>query len=333
MLSPKSPATWGRVEDTSVYARSAASIFASFHSLPYSTSIVDNWNAVEAVRQAIAGRSGARVVDLGCGGGACTRELALSPEVGLVLGVDYSPAQVALCRRIPHPPTCQFGVGNLVALGKGDPGWAPWATEAAAAAAVEGAKGDGGSKGGDDDEEVDVEESLGTFDVALMEFVTCHAGSQDDLNAFIRGAALFLAPGGQLIVVEGHPLLDRAPFPPSDKYAISKEFLLPAPSAEDEKEGRHGAAEGCSDTGAVVPSFTKIRTTFVTPKGTLSVEDFFHSAESWKIAVDHAGLVDLRISDVLAPPHPEPGFWDGYIRPDHPCGCAQTAVIRASKPK
>ena len=85
-----------------------------------------------------------------------------------------------------------------------------------------------------------------------------------------------------------------------------------------------------------MPSFTKIRTTFRTPVGSLSVEDYYHSVESWQGAVDRAGLVGLDIQDVLPPPPAAagklpPAFWDGYIKPQHPGGCAQTAVIRARK--
>ena len=81
----------------------------------------------------------------------------------------------------------------------------------------------------------------------------------------------------------------------------------------------------------MVPSFTKMRTTFITPAGTLSVEDYFHDVDSWETAVSRAGLGGLTIDDVVAPPHPQPDFWDGYIKPDHPSGCAQAAVIRAIK--
>lgn len=273
------------VEDAADYGAAAADIYAAFHALPNASTAADNWNVMQALGQALQTRSGARVVDLGCGAGWRTREIAAIPGVTFAFGVDHSPEQLA--RAAAGPATCRFALGDLIALGKGAADWAEGNTE--------------------------VEGLLGTFDVALMAFVTSHAATQDDFDAMMRAAAAFLVPGGEVIVVDAHPRITRAPFPVSARYGLVKEFLLPAGHTGD------------------VPPFTKIRTTFVTPTGELSVEDYFHDVRSWQAAVDAAGLSGLAIEDFSAPPGFAPGFWDPYITPEHPSGCAQGAVIRAVK--
>ncbi len=274
------------VEDTANYGAAAADIYAAFHALPNASTAADNWNVMQALAQALRTRSGARVADLGCGAGWRTKEIAAIPEVTFALGVDHSREQLARSAA-DGPENCRFAFGDLIALGHGADNWAEGNAE--------------------------VEGLLGTFDVALMAFVTSHAATQDDFDAMLRAAAAFLAPGGELIVVDAHPRLTRAPFPASDRYGLVKSFLVPADHYGD------------------VPSFTKIRTTFVTPKGELSVEDYVHNVPSWEAAVDAAGLNDLAIEDFTAPPGFAPGFWDAYITPEHPSGCAQAAVIRAVK--
>lgn len=279
------------VEDTALYETTAAGIYAAFGAMPNSSAAVDNWNALQSVARAVRGQSGVRVVELGCGAGVRTKTIATMPEVEAALGLDYSEEQLARARYGPQPDNCRFAYGDLIALGRGERDWAA---------------------GGVNLDNADLDRQLGTFDVALMEFVTCHAGTQEDLDAMLRAASAFLRPGGQLIVVDSHPRLTRAPHPPAESYALAKTFLLPPERT-------------------VVPSFTKMRTTFITPAGTLSVEDYFHDVDSWETAVSRAGLGGLTIDDVVAPPHPQPDFWDGYIKPDHPSGCAQAAVIRAIK--
>lgn len=69
------------------------------------------------------------------------------------------------------------------------------------------------------------------------------------------------------------------------------------------------------------------------PKGELTVEDYFHDVQSWSAAVEAAGLSGLSIEDLSAPPGWDPGFWDPYIRSDHPAGGSRAAVIRARKPE
>lgn len=272
------------VEECSHYGTAAADIYAAFHALPNASTAADNWNVMQALGQALQTRSAARVVDLGCGAGWRTREIAAIPEVAFAFGVDHSPEQLARAAGA-GPANCRFALGDLIALGNGADDWA-----------------DG-----------DAAALLGTFDVALMAFVTSHAATQDELDAMVRAAAAFLVPGGQVIVVDAHPRIARAPFPASDRYGLVKKFLLPVGHTGD------------------VPPFTKIRTTFITPKGELSVEDYFHDVRSWQAAVDAAGLSGLAIEDFSAPPGFEPGFWDPYITPEHPSGCAQGAVIRAFK--
>ena len=273
------------VEDPAHYGSAAADIYAAFHAMPNCSTAADNWNVMQALTQALQARSGARVVDLGCGAGWRTKEVAVLQDVAFALGVDHSREQLSLARASAVPTNCQFTFGDLVALGHGADDWAAGNPEA--------------------------QGWLGTFDVALMAFVTSHAATQDDLDAMIRAAAAFLVPGGEVIIADAHPRLNRAPFPASDRYGLVKTFLLPS-----------------GYTGEV-PSFTKIRTTFVTPKGQLAVEDYFHDAASWQTAVDAAGLSGLDITDFTAPPGFAPGFWDDYVKPDHPSGTAQAALIRA----
>ncbi|MEI6253722.1 MAG: class I SAM-dependent methyltransferase [Mycobacteriaceae bacterium] len=275
------------VEDTAEYGTAAADIYAAYHALPNSSSAADNWNAMQALAQALSARSGARFVDLGCGAGWRTKEVAAMDNVALALGVDHSREQLALAPAAAAPANCHFAFGDLIALGHGAPDWA--------------------------DGNADLDRLLGTFDVAVMAFVTSHASTQDDLDAMMRAAAAFLAPGGEVIVLDAHPRLNRAPFPDSERYALVKQFVLPA------------------DHTGEVPPFTRIRTTFVTPVGQLSVEDYFHDVQSWHAAVDAAGLRGLTIDDCSAPPGFAPGFWNPYIKPDHPFGCSQAAVLRAFK--
>lgn len=275
------------VEDTAEYGTAAADIYAAYHALPNSSSAADNWNAMQALTQALRVRSGARFVDLGCGAGWRTKEVAALDDVAFALGVDHSREQLALAPASAVPANCHFAFGDLIALGHGSADWA--------------------------DGNADVESQLGTFDVALMAFVTSHAADQDDLDAMMRAAAAFLAPGGEVIVLDAHPRLNRAPFPDSEAYALVKRFVVPA------------------DHTGELPPFTTIRTTFLTPVGQLSVEDYFHDVQSWHTAVDSAGLTGLTIEDFSAPPGFAPGFWDDYITPGHPCGCSQAAVLRAFK--
>ena len=275
------------IEDTAEYGTAAADIYAAYHALPNSSSAADNWNALQALAQALRTRSGARFVDLGCGAGWRTKEVAAMDNVAFALGVDHSREQLAHTPATAVPANCHFAFGDLIALGHGAPDWA--------------------------DGNADVDRLLGTFDVALMAFVTSHAATQDDLDAMMRAAAAFLAPGGEVIVLDAHPRLNRAPFPDSERYALVKQFVLPA------------------DHTGEVPPFTKIRTTFVTPVGQLSVEDYFHDVQSWHAAVDAAGLSGLTVNDFSGPPGFAPGFWDAYIKPDHPCGCSHAAVLRAFK--
>lgn len=275
------------VEDTAQYGTAAADIYAAYHAMPNSSAVADNWNAMQALAQAVREHSGARFVDLGCGAGWRTKEVASLDEVSFALGVDHSREQLALGPGPGGPENCHFAYGDLIALGRGADNWA--------------------------DGDADVERLLGTFNVALMAFVASHAATQDDLDAMMRAAAAFLVPGGEVIVLDAHPRITRAPFPASVQYGLVKTYLLPA------------------DHTGEVPAFTKIRTTFVTPKGQLSVEDYFHDVQSWQAAMDAAGLSDLTINDCLAPPGFAPGFWDAYIKPDHPSGCSQAAIIRAFK--
>lgn len=275
------------VDDAASYGTAAAEIYAAFHALPNASTGADNWNVMQALTRAVRERPGARVVDLGCGAGWRTREIAAMPGVAFALGVDHSREQLAQGGTSAGPANCRLMYGDLIALGHGAGDWA----------------------GGDGD----AEQLLGTFDVALMAFVTSHAATQDDFDAMLRAAAAFLVPGGEVIAVDAHPRIDRAPFPASGQYGLVKTFLLPP--------GRTGD----------VPPFTTIRTTFVTPRGELSVEDYFHDVRSWLAAADAAGLTGLAITDFSAPPGFEPGFWDDYITPDHPSGCSQAAVIRAVK--
>lgn len=274
------------VEDAASYGTAAADIYAAFHALPNASTAADDWNIMQALGKALGTRAGARVVDLGCGAGWRTREIAVVPGVTFAFGIDHSPEQLA--RAVESgTANCRFALGDLIALGRGSRDWA---------------QGD-----------AEVEGLLGTFDVALMAFVTSHAATQDDLDAMLRAAAAFLVPGGDVVVVDTHPGITRAPFPASDRYGLVKEFCVPAGHIGD------------------VPPFTKIRTTFVTPKGELTVEDYFHDVRSWQAAVEAAGLSSLAIEDFSAPPGYEPGFWDPYITPEHPSVCAQGAVIRAFK--
>ncbi len=267
------------------YDSGAVDVYAAFRAMPNSTSVADDFNAMQAVARAVGERSGIRIADLGCGPGLRTREMAAMPSVAVAVGIDRSRDQLALARSGAVPANCLFTFGDLVALGRDDGAWAA------------------GDVGG----------LLGTFDVALMGFVTSHAATQDELDAMLRTAAALLAPGGQLVIIDAHPRLDRAPFPRSEQYAVRKTFALPD-----------------NDAGAV-PAFTTIRTTFVTPNGELTVEDYFHDVESWVTAVEAAGLSGLAIDDFVEPPGAEPGFWDAYITPDHPSGCSQAAVIRTAK--
>lgn len=272
---------------TALYGTAAADIYISFRAMPNSTSVADDYNAGQAVRQAVRGRSGVRIVDLGCGPGLRTREIAAMPGVAAAVGIDHSREQLALACAAPVPGNCRFAFGDLIALGEGRHGWAGGVAE--------------------------VEDLLGTFDVAFMGFVTSHAATQAELDAMLRAAAAFLRPGGELVVIDAHPRLDAVPFPPCDRYGVRKAVVLPA--------GYRGA----------VPAFTPIRITFVTPEGELTVEDYFHDVGSWSAAVDAAGLSGFVVEDFSAPPTPEPGFWDGYVRPDHPARCSQSCVIRAVK--
>jgi len=277
------------VEDTAQYGTAAADIYAAFHAMPNSSAVADNWNTMQALAQAMRVRSGSRFVDLGCGAGWRTKEVAALDGVTFALGVDYSREQLALALSsgAAGPKNCHFAYGDLIALGHGADNWA--------------------------DGDADVERLLGTFDVALMVFVACHAATQDELNAMMRAAAAFLGPGGEVIVLDAHPHINLAPFPASDRYGLVKTYLLPA------------------DYDGEVAPFTKIRTTFITPKGQLSVEAYFHDVQTWQAAMDAAGLSGLTIKDYLAPPGFEPGFWDAYIKPNHPSGRSQAAVIRAFK--
>lgn len=275
-------------DETALYGTAAADIYTAFRAMPTSTSLADDYNAMQAVQQAIRGRNGVRVVDLGCGSGLRTREIAALVGVSAVLGIDHSREQLDLARAGPIPGNCHFAFGDLVTLGDGHDEWAAGAAE--------------------------VEATLGSFDVAFMGFVTSHAATQAALDAVLRAAAAFLRPGGRLVVIDAHPRLDTAPFPPCDQYGVRKTVALP--------DGHRG----------VVPPFTPIRITFVTPKGELTVEDYFHDVASWSAAADAAGLRGLVTEDFSAPPTADPGFWDAYITPDHPAGCSQAAVIRAVKP-
>jgi SAM-dependent methyltransferase len=274
------------VEDAANYGAAAADIYAAFHAMPTASTAADNWNVMQALAQALRARSEARVVDLGCGAGWRTMDIATLPGVAFALGVDHSREQLDLARAAVGPANCDFLLGDLIALGRGAADWA-------------------GSDANADD-------WLGTFDVAVMAFVTSHAGTQDELDAMMRAAAAFLAPEGEVIVIDAHPRLNRAPFPPSDQYGLIKTYLLPP-----------------GHTGEV-PPFTTIRTTFVTPVGQLSVEDHFHDVASWQAAMDAAGFSGFAITDFSAPPGFPPGFWDAYITPEHPSRCAQGAVIRAT---
>ena len=273
------------VEDAAGYTVAAADIYAAFRAMPASTSVADDWNAMQAVAKAVRGRSGMRIVDLGCGPGTRTRQIAELPEVAVVVGIDRSRDQLALARAA-GAEDCRFYFGDLIALGEGDRTWAA----------------------GEDA----VEDLLNSFDVAVMGFVTSHAATQQELDAMLRAAAAFLTAGGQLIVLDVHPALNLSPFPRCDQYGVIKTFVLP--------DGHSGA----------VPAFTKIRTTFVTPKGKLTVEDYFHDVDSWSAAVEAAGLTELSIENLAAPPGSDPGFWDPYITSDHPTGCSHAAIIRAS---
>lgn len=275
-------------DETALYGSEAADIYVAFRAMPNSTSAADDFNAMQAVQHAVAGRTGVRVVDLGCGPGLRTREIAGLAGVSTVLGIDHSREQLNLARAEPVPGNCRFAFGDLVALGEGQHGWAAGVAE--------------------------VEDMLGTFDMAFMGFVTSHAATQAELDAMLRAAAEFLRPGGKLVVVDAHPRLDVVPFPPCDQYGVRKKCSLP--------DGHHGA----------IPAFTPIRVTFVTPKGELTVEDYFHDVGSWSAAVDAAGLIGPVFEDFSAPPTGDPDFWDGYVRPDHPAGCSQAAVILAVKP-
>lgn len=51
--------------------------------------------------RALAGRSGLRALDLGCGTGETARRLAARPEVGEVIGIDPSPAALRFAGRLP----------------------------------------------------------------------------------------------------------------------------------------------------------------------------------------------------------------------------------------
>ena len=276
------------VDDTADYQRAAAAIYAEFRALPHSTSVADDFNAMTAVVRAIGGHPGTRVVDLGCGAGVRTREIAAMPDVAVAVGIDHSAGKLALARAGTASSRCRFILGDLVALGRGQDGWAAG--------------------------ESDARNLLGCFDVALMGFVTSHAGTQVELDAMLRAAAALLAPGGRLVAIDAHPRLNRAPFPRSEQYAVRKMFLLP--------EAHSG----------VVPAFTRIRTTFVTPHGELTVEEYSHDVGSWVAAVEAARLGGLAIENFVSPPVEDPGFWDDYLRPDHPAGCSQAAVITAVKP-
>lgn len=278
-----------RVDDTADYPLAASAIYAEFRAMPNSTSVADDANARTAVMRALGGRSGMRIADLGCGPGVRTREMATLPQVALVVGVDHSVDQLARARAAGGPDTCRFFLGDLLGLGRGDDDWAA----------------------GDSD----LARQLGSFDLALMAFVTSHAATQYELDAMLRAAASFLKPGGHLVVLDAHPRLNRAPFPQSEQYAVRKTFVLP------------------NDHSGQVPAFTMIRTTFLTPKGELTVEDYSHDVASWASAVEAAGLGGLTIEDFSAPPCPDPDFWNDYITPDHPSGCSQAAVIRAVKPR
>ena len=66
------------VVDAAGYTVAAADIYAAFRATPASTSVADDWNAMKAVQQAVRGRSGVRIVDLG--------------------GIDRSRDQLALAR-------------------------------------------------------------------------------------------------------------------------------------------------------------------------------------------------------------------------------------------
>ena len=75
----------------------------------------------QAMRQTYLGDiqfpQGARVLDVGCGTGAVTRELATWPDVAEVVGVDPSPTFLASARALDRSANVRFVEGDTRALG------------------------------------------------------------------------------------------------------------------------------------------------------------------------------------------------------------------------
>lgn len=74
----------------------------------------------QAMRQAYLGEiafpQGARVLEVGCGTGAVTRELATWPGVAEVTGIDPSPTFLATAQRLDPPANVRFMEGDARAL-------------------------------------------------------------------------------------------------------------------------------------------------------------------------------------------------------------------------